>query len=86
MITVKYFASLRSIAGIEQDCFDLGNETTMQNLNDVIGKTHPKLKDMIREKKVLVSVNQDMASPNSIVKDGDEVALLPPFSGGSGLN
>ena len=86
MITVKYFASLRSIAGIDQDCFDLGNETTMQNLNDVIGKTHPKLKDVIREKKVMVSVNQNMASQNSIVKDGDEVALLPPFSGGSGLN
>ena len=86
MITVKYFASLRSITGIEEDCFDLGSETTMQNLNDVIGKAHPKLKNMIREKKIMVSVNQDMASPDSIVRDGDEVALLPPFSGGSDLN
>ena len=86
MITVKYFASLRSIAGIEEDRFDVGSQTTLQNLNDVIGKAHPKLKDMIRDKKIMVSVNQDMASPDSVIKDGDEVALLPPFSGGSALN
>ena len=86
MITVKYFASLRSIAGIEEDHFDLGSETTLQNLNDLICKTHPKLKDMILDKKSMVSVNQDMASPDTILSDGDEVALLPPFSGGSGLN
>jgi molybdopterin converting factor small subunit len=31
----------------------------------------------------MVSVNLDVASLEAIIKDGDEVALLPPFSGGS---
>ncbi|MEE9259189.1 MAG: MoaD/ThiS family protein [Nitrospinaceae bacterium] len=30
----------------------------------------------------MVSVNQDVVSPDAVIQDGDEVALLPPFSGG----
>ncbi|MFQ5672675.1 MAG: MoaD/ThiS family protein [Nitrospinales bacterium] len=83
MITVKYFAGLKTIAGSEEDRFDLGSETTLRALDEAIGKVHPELKNLIRERKVMVSVNHDVASPDSTIKDGDEVALLPPFSGGS---
>jgi len=31
----------------------------------------------------MISVNQEMASADTIIRDGDEVAFLPPFSGGS---
>jgi len=83
MITVKYFAGLKTLAGSEEDRFDLGSETTVRVLSEEIGKRHPELKNLIGGKKVMVSVNHDMASPDSTIKDGDEVALLPPFSGGS---
>ena len=43
MITVKYFASLRSIAGKEEDQFDMGSETTLKNLSHEISKTSPKI-------------------------------------------
>jgi len=82
MITVKYFASLRSIAGKEEDQFDMGSETTLVNLSHEISKTVPKIGEMILTKKIMVSVNLDVASLEAIIKDGDEVALLPPFSGG----
>jgi molybdopterin converting factor subunit 1 len=83
MIKVKYFASLRSISGKEEDQFDMGSETTLKNLSYEISKTAPKIGEMILGKKILVSVNLDVASLEAIIKDGDEVALLPPFSGGS---
>lgn len=83
MIKVKYFASLRSIAGKEEDQFDMGSETTLKNLSHEISKTVPKIGEMILGKKIMVSVNLDVASLEAIIKDGDEVALLPPFSGGS---
>jgi len=83
MIKVKYFASLRSIAGKEEDQFDMGSETTLKNLSHEISKTAPKICEMILGKKIMVSVNLDVASLEAIIKDGDEVALLPPFSGGS---
>lgn len=82
MITVKYFASLRNVAGKEEEQFDLGNETTLEELSDEIEKTAPKISEMIRGNNVMVSVNLNVVQPGAIIKDGDEVAFLPPFSGG----
>ena len=83
MITVKYFASLRSIAGKDEDQFSLGSETTLEKLCYEISKTAPKICDMVLGKKIMISVNLNVVSLDAIIKDGDEVALLPPFSGGS---
>jgi molybdopterin converting factor subunit 1 len=83
MITLKYFASLKSIAEKEEDQLDIENPITLDQLSDIISKTTPKMGEMIREKKVLVSINQEMASVDTIIHDGDEVAFLPPFSGGT---
>ena len=82
MITVKYFASLRSMAGKEEDQFNLGSETTLGRLSEEISKTAPKIGEMMRGKKVMISVNHEVVVPGAVIRDGDEVALLPPFSGG----
>ncbi|MBJ78773.1 MAG: molybdopterin synthase sulfur carrier subunit [Nitrospinae bacterium] len=82
MITVKYFASLRTVAGKEEERFDLGSETTLEKLSDEISKTAPKISEMIRGNNLMVSVNLDVVQSGAIIKDGDEVAFLPPFSGG----
>ena len=83
MITIKYFASLRDIAEKEEDSLDIENPITIDQLSDIISKTAPKMGAIIREKKVMISVNQEMASAFTIIHDGDEVAFLPPFSGGA---
>ena len=83
MITLKYFASLKSIAEKEEDHLDIENPITIDQLSDIIAKTVPKMGEMIREKKVLITINQEMASVDTIIQDGDEVAFLPPFSGGT---
>ncbi|MDA0691215.1 MAG: molybdopterin converting factor subunit 1 [Nitrospinae bacterium] len=83
MITLKYFASLKTIAGKEEEQLDVGSETTVQALSETLSKTAPQISEMIRGKKILVSVNQDVAALDTIIHDGDEVAFLPPFSGGS---
>ena len=83
MITVKYFASLKSIAEKEEDHLDIKSPITIDQLSDIISETTPKMGAMVREKKVLISVNQEMASADTLIRDGDEVAFLPPFSGGT---
>ena len=83
MSTLKYFASLKAIAGKEEEQLDLGNETTVQKLSEILAKTTPQIGEMIQGKKILVSVNQDVATLDTVIHDGDEVAFLPPFSGGS---
>lgn len=82
MIKVKYFATLKNLARKEEDQFDLGPKSTIQELSEAIGRTLPEIGKMIREKKVMISVNFEVVKPDSIIIDGDEVALLPPFSGG----
>jgi len=83
MITLKYFASLRDIAEKEEDSLNIENPITIDQLSDIISKTTPKMGAIIREKKVMISVNEEMASADTIIHDGDEVAFLPPFSGGA---
>ena len=83
MITVKFFASLKTIAKKEEDHIEIENSISMDQLSEIISKTSPKMGDIIREKKVMISVNQEMADSDTIIHDGDEVAFLPPFSGGS---
>jgi len=83
MITLKYFASLKSIAEKEEDHLDIENPITIDLMSDIFAKTVPKMGVMIREKKVLITINQEMASVDTIIHDGDEVAFLPPFAGGT---
>jgi molybdopterin converting factor subunit 1 len=83
MITVKFFASLKIIAEKEEEQIEVQSSITMDQLSDIISKTSPKMGDIIRDNKIMISVNQEMADADTIIHDGDEVAFLPPFSGGS---
>jgi len=83
MITVKFFASLKAIAEKEEEQIEVQSSISMDQLSDIISKTSPKMGDIIRGNKIMISVNQEMADADTIIHDGDEVAFLPPFSGGS---
>jgi molybdopterin converting factor subunit 1 len=83
MITVKFFASLKAIAEKEEEKIEVQSSISMDQLSDIISKTSPKMGDIIRDNKIMISVNQEMADAETIIHDGDEVAFLPPFSGGS---
>ena len=82
MVTVKYFASLKQMAGKEEDPFNVNEGTTLEQLSELIEKSVPQLGNMVRERKVIISLNYDVVPLDTVVKDGDEIALLPPFSGG----
>jgi molybdopterin synthase catalytic subunit len=47
---------------------------------------YPAIGELIQKKKVLVSVNQEVAHEDTTIQDGDEVALLPPFAGGASMD
>jgi molybdopterin converting factor subunit 1 len=83
MIRLIYFASLRTIAGKDEETIVLDQETTIQQLGERIRETTPIIGEMILGKKIMVAVNQDVAQLDTVVKDGDEIAFLPPFSGGT---
>jgi molybdopterin synthase catalytic subunit len=56
-------------------------------VNDLIAKVqkiNPDLGDLLLKKKVLVSVNHEIAHGETMLMATDEIALLPPFAGGAG--
>ena len=60
MITVKYFASLKAIAEKEEEQIEVQSSISMDQLSDIISKTSPKMADIIRDNKIMISVNQEM--------------------------
>jgi molybdopterin converting factor small subunit len=55
----------------------------VRDLIALIEVEHPQIGELIHKKKVLVSVNHEIAHGDLEIKQGDEVALLPPFAGGN---
>ena len=87
MITVRLFGMTKSLAG-NQDSFALAiaSGQKVKDLVELLNSGYPMIGELIHKKKVLVSVNQEIAHEETEVRDGDEVALLPPFAGGTPMN
>ena len=81
-VTVRLFANLKDLAGVESETIDCDEGINLEQLTSLIIDKLPGLKDILETRRVFISINQEMAQKNDIVKDGDEIALLPPFSGG----
>jgi molybdopterin synthase catalytic subunit/molybdopterin converting factor small subunit len=61
----------------------LNNGRQVKDLVGLLDAGYPAIGELIHKKKVLVSVNQEIAHEETEIRDGDEVALLPPFAGGT---
>ena len=83
MITVKLFATLKDKAG--QNELHMDNvPATVAGLLKRISEDYPALTDILLRGRIVIAVNHEFVKPDAPLHDGDEVALMPPFSGGSG--
>ena len=82
MITVRFFAMLKTIAKVELMEYEADGGVTAGRLKEMIAADIPALAEVLLGRSILMSVNQEFASDDTVIKDGDEVGLLPPFSGG----
>jgi len=84
MVTVKLFGMTKSLAG-NQDSLTLTmpNGQKVKDLVELLEVGYPMIGELIHKKKILVSVNQEIAHEETDIREGDEVALLPPFAGGT---
>jgi len=65
---------------------NLVNGSRVKDLVGVFETGYPAIGELIQKKKVLVSVNQEIAHEDTTIQDGDEIALLPPFAGGTHMD
>ena len=79
-VTVRLFARLRDLAGAGELVRDVPAPATVQTVWRSLVGDFPSLADY--ERTMSVAVNAEYARMNADVTDGDEVAFLPPVSGG----
>ena len=85
MVTVRLFGMTKMLAGNQSSLsLDMADGRHVKDIVGLIETRYPAIGELIHKKKVLVSVNQEIAHEETIIKDNDEVALLPPFAGGTG--
>ncbi len=85
-VRVRAFARFREVAG-EEAFFDLEEGSTLFDLLKSISASHPELEGFgTVSGGITVLRNRKGVDPSDLSKtaleEGDEVALLPPFSGG----
>lgn len=81
-VTVRLFARLRDIAGDAEIGRDVANGATIGTVWRQLAGEFPEL--AAYERSISAAVNADYARMDHVLSDGDEVAFLPPVSGGSG--
>lgn len=80
-ITIKYFAIIRETLGRGEETRDVPESTTAGDLLDQIGADAPNVARMLPA--LMIMVNQEYATRGQVLQDGDELALIPPVSGGA---
>jgi molybdopterin converting factor small subunit len=84
MVTIRLFGMTKMMAGNRSELsVTLNGAQRVKDLVAALDASHPAIAELIHTKKVLVSVNQEIAHEDSPVRDSDDVALLPPFAGGA---
>jgi molybdopterin converting factor subunit 1 len=79
-VKVLFFGRLKEIAGLTQDCIDLALGADIESLFAHYASQYPELQQY--RSSLVASCNQEFAPWNTALRPGDEVAFLPPVSGG----
>jgi molybdopterin converting factor subunit 1 len=79
-VTVRLFARLRELVGAGELDRDVPEGATVRTVWAVLVREYPQIAPY--EESMSCAVNVDYARMTTAVSDGDEVAFLPPVSGG----
>lgn len=80
-VIVRYFAGHRDITGRTEEIVALAPGATVGALWELLAARYPRLAGY--RGRLLYAVNQEFATTETALADGDEVAFIPPVSGGS---
>ena len=78
-VRFRYLARLRELAGTDSETIDIPVGWTVSEMYDNLRRAHPGLPG---REGVRAAVNQEFTDWSATVSSGDEVAFIPPVSGG----
>lgn len=80
-VNVRLFASLREMIGERTISVELPDGATVGALRTRIGETYPRVQPFLPT--LVCAVDEEYVPPSHVLRDGDNVALIPPVSGGA---
>ena len=80
-IQILYFAVLRERLGREQEAIELPEDATVAGALAALSGRHPSIAGLLP--RVQTAVNSAFAESTAALRDGDELALIPPVAGGA---
>ena len=78
-IKVLAFGIAKDIFGESSVSLELANDSTVYNLQYLLEQQYPKLQQL---KSYMLAVNNEYALPGDTIHERDEIAVIPPVSGG----
>jgi molybdopterin converting factor subunit 1 len=79
-VKVLFFGRLKEIVGQAEDSIEIADGAPIEALFSLYGASHPELTRF--RASLVASRNQEFAAWTTPLHTGDEVAFLPPVSGG----
>ena len=80
MAKVKFFASLRDLVGLEEMVLDVADHRSL--LNELEKLLSAEAYDAICAASVKIALNHEIVEPEFEIRQNDELAFLPPITGG----
>jgi molybdopterin synthase catalytic subunit len=80
-VRVLFFGMLKDLAGRGSDLLNLPEHATLGDVFTHYEEITPRLGELAAS--IAISINQEFAGTDARLKEGDEIAFLPPVSGGS---
>ncbi len=80
-VRVLFFGALKEIAGRAEEDLEIATGATLEDVFRIYAERHETLQE--RRSSTLFARNREFARGDAVLADGDEVAFLPPVSGGS---
>lgn len=83
LINVLFFARVRDQLGVSEAQLELPDGVvSVELIRSLLQERGEPFESVLSDSDILVAVNQEMATLDTAVEDGDELAFFPPVTGG----
>jgi len=79
-VQVHFFSRLRDLVGASEMDFEVPERTTAGDLLDTVYSKTPALRDW--DKSILIASGLEFVGRDYVVKNGDQISIMPPVQGG----
>jgi len=80
IVQVKLFAVVRELVGRDELTVEFSDSATLSDLKAKLLELHPDLESVLNH--AMFAIDSEYADPDQPLREGAEVAIIPPVSGG----